>query len=197
MNKMYPKGALVERTGPTIAHEKMYNGTTYVVDYCTNNGSIYLEGNTNEYSSDLFQLVTAGQPYGVTFINNEENNQIPGEIVGSIDIDGTILDWGRGTGRIVTFIHPFTNQELKVSVNEANLQVVTNWLARGATLLVWSRSGRAWANAALKAINLYHKNIFVAAKPLFYVDDKPANEWMGEQVFLPHTDKWGTGLKDD
>lgn len=119
---------------------------------------------------------------------------IDAELFGTCDIDYTLLEWGVDTGRIVDFKDPYTGEMKKVGVNESNLRVLTNWLERGATIQVFSRSGRRWAAAALDALDLDHENLVVSNKPLFYIDDKPASNWMGEQVYLKHDDPWGKTL---
>lgn len=124
------------------------------------------------------------------------NQLIDTEILMVCDIDHTLLEWGLSDDlvtRYVTFDDPYTNEVKEVPVNEGNVRVLTNWLARGATVIVWSRSGMKWANAALIALDIEHKNIIVAPKPIGYIDDKPCEEWMGEQVYLSPNNPWGKG----
>lgn len=106
------------------------------------------------------------------------------------DIDETLICWGASEPTI-DFVDPFYGNTLKVTPHRPNIKVLMNYLERGATILVWSRSGYKWAEAALKALGIDHPNIYVSSKPFAYLDDKPSQEWMGEQVCLPIDSKWG------
>lgn len=109
------------------------------------------------------------------------------------DIDETLISWEQPAGNRITFRCPYTGDLLYVTPMYANIKVLTNHLARGTKVLVWSRSGYKWAVAALQALRIDHDNIIVASKPIGYIDDKPCQEWMGEQVYLPIDKKWGIG----
>lgn len=119
-------------------------------------------------------------------------NVIQSEQILPCDIDFTLLMWGKikKGDKVVSFLDPYTGEQKLVKVNLPNLKVVTSRLARGATVLVWSASGYKWARAALKALKLDHKNIYVLSKPIGYVDDKPSTQWMGEQIYLDEQYGW-------
>lgn len=116
---------------------------------------------------------------------------IESEILIPCDIDGTLLLWGITSGETVLFYDPYECVHKRVGINESNLRIAKNWLSRGATLQVWSRSGYKWAQNALKAIGLEHHNILISSKPLAYIDDQACDTWMGERVNLQPTDFWG------
>lgn len=108
------------------------------------------------------------------------------------DIDETLILWGPATSvKTVAFVDPYDGETKIVGVHEANVKVLVNHLARGSVVFVWSRSGYKWAKAALEALGIDHDNIYVSSKPIGYIDDKPCEQWMGEQIYLPVDSKWG------
>ena len=118
--------------------------------------------------------------------------RIETELLIPCDIDQTLICWDSlPPPTMVEFIDPYDNRPRLVVPHKPNIKIMMNYLERGATVLVWSRSGYKWAEAALKALNIDHDNIIVASKPFAYIDDKPGQEWMGEQVFLPIDSNWG------
>ena len=50
--------------------------------------------------------------------------------------------------------------------------------ARGYDITVWSGNGYQWAKAVIVRLNLEPYVAYVASKPILYVDDKDAPEWM-------------------
>lgn len=118
-------------------------------------------------------------------------NRIRTENLVPIDIDDTLICWGLDHPNMVDFVDPYYGNTLRVTPHEPNIKIMMNYIERGATILVWSRSGYKWAEAALKALGIDHPNIYVASKPFAYVDDKPCQDWMGERVCLPIDSPWG------
>lgn len=114
-----------------------------------------------------------------------------------VDIDDTVVVWGNIrdvdplTHRIAQINDPYTGKQVVLRVHEPHLKIVESRLARGATLIVWSASGYQWAKAVLEALGLDNKNIHVFSKPIAYVDDKKANEWMGEHIYLHPDSSYG------
>ncbi len=111
-----------------------------------------------------------------------------------VDIDETLLLWGKipKGAKAVHFTDPYSKDQKTVRIHEANVKILTNHIARGTLIVAWSKSGPAWARAAFQALNLsHHKNIIVIAKPIGYLDDKPCQDWMGEQVYLPIDSAYG------
>ncbi len=121
---------------------------------------------------------------------------IESEQVLGCDIDQTLLMWGVDYvgHKTVSFYDPYEKAYKVVVIHQANIKVLVDRLERGATFLVWSASGFAWAKEALKALGIRHHNIIVLSKPIGYLDDKKCSDWMGEQIFLPLDSKWGQGL---
>jgi len=56
--------------------------------------------------------------------------------------------------------------------------------AWGNGVVVWSRSGWEWAEAVVKALQLEEYVDFIAAKPMYYYDDKPCCKILGEHRYI-------------
>lgn len=122
--------------------------------------------------------------------------EIDTEYLLTCDVDETLIGWDKvGNLRLTTkgvdFIDPYDGFTKQVIPQNANIKILKNHLERGATVIVWSKSGYKWAKAALKAVNINHPRIFISPKPIGYIDDKPCQEWMGERIFLPPGDPYG------
>lgn len=74
---------------------------------------------------------------------------------------------------------------ISVLPNEPMIRILREELAAGYSVFVWSKGRYEWAVNVLKALNIDHPNLFVMSKPTHYMDDKPCQEWMGYQVYLP------------
>lgn len=109
-----------------------------------------------------------------------------------VDIDNTLVLHGpiKKGQKTVSITNPYTKEQKIMRIHEPHLRVVTERLARGATLIVWSAGGYAWAEAVLKALNLTHKNIRVFSKSIAYIDDKVATKWMGEHINMDPEDTY-------
>lgn len=113
-----------------------------------------------------------------------------------VDIDDTLLLWGKipKGAKTVLFTDPYDKSQKVVRIHEANVKVFRNHVARGTLLVVWSKSGYAWAEAAMRALGITNqdKNVVVMTKPFGgYMDDIPCEKWMGEQIFLPIDSAYG------
>jgi hypothetical protein len=119
-------------------------------------------------------------------------NVIKSEQVICVDIDQTLVLHGkvRKGQRAVTVTNPHTKEQKIMRVHEPHIKIITERLARGATLIVWSAGGHAWAEAVLKALKISHPNIFVFSKSVAYVDDKRASQFMGEHINMDPDDDY-------
>ncbi len=111
-----------------------------------------------------------------------------------VDIDETLIIWGKipKGAKAVLFTDPYSGEIKHVRVHEANVKVLANHLERGTLIIAWSKSGYKWAKAALKALGLNHySNLLILTKPDGYMDDKPCDLWMGEQINLPVDSSYG------
>ncbi len=87
------------------------------------------------------------------------------ESVFPVDIDGTLIYWTKvkKKHKVIAYTCPYTLEQKIVGVNEPNVAVLRERLARGCIVLVWSKTGNAKAHAVLKALGIDHKNLIVIA----------------------------------
>lgn len=71
-----------------------------------------------------------------------------------------------------------------VEAHRAMIRLLEEEHAAGKYIMVWSRGGAKWAASVLTALNLTDKVNLVIGKPLAYFDDKPANEWLQNRVYI-------------
>lgn len=71
-----------------------------------------------------------------------------------------------------------------VAPHHEHVQRVKEHKAWGNGVVVWSRSGYEWAEAAVKALGLEQYVDVCLAKPMYYYDDKPCCKILGEHRFL-------------
>jgi predicted phosphatase len=77
-----------------------------------------------------------------------------------------------------------SGQFIALGVNEPMVKILKDEKIRGAFVFVWSRSGSAWAEAVIKALNLEKYVDLVMTKPVTYLDDKDSSEWLKDRVYL-------------
>lgn len=109
------------------------------------------------------------------------------------DIDFTLIMHGKikKGQKAVQYTCPYSKEQLTVRINEPMLAVLRERLARGSTVLVWSKSGYKKAVAVLKALKLEHPKLYVTSKFKDYADDKPIQEWAGERIWLDPDSGYG------
>lgn len=122
-----------------------------------------------------------------------EEKTIKSEQILCFDIDDTLISWRKAKkhDKVVCFTDPYDNSQHYVVVHEPHVKILKDRKARGATIIVWSQSGWAWAQAVVKALGIEGYVDLVASKPVAYVDDKECQQWMGERIFLPEKSKYG------
>lgn len=99
-----------------------------------------------------------------------------------IDVDGTLIQ----------HVHPsrsampidYYGQWKHVMPMYNNISLLKAHKARGYEVSVWSANGHKWAENVIRALNLVEYVDDVSAKPLKYIDDLPADNWM-QRVFVP------------
>lgn len=82
--------------------------------------------------------------------------------------------------------------------NEYHIKLLKEFAARGHTVVVWSAGGWEWAKHVVEVLGLEKYVDLVMSKPDWYIDDKPANYFMGNPIYLCRkTGKKLTGNKWD
>lgn len=108
-----------------------------------------------------------------------------------VDVDDSIILWNTDRIKDNFFKNPFTGQKHSVAIHKPHVRVIKQRLARGATVILWSASGPAWAKAAAFMCDIKGDNLIIAPKPIFHLDDKPAENWMGPRMYMDPDDQWG------
>lgn len=104
-----------------------------------------------------------------------------------VDIDGTLICYGKikKHHKALSYTCPYTKAQKTVRIHEPHVIIVKERLARGATILAWSASGYAKAEAVMRALGFAgHPNVIIMSKPVCYIDDIDCSEWMGKRLFL-------------
>jgi len=69
-------------------------------------------------------------------------------------------------------------KEIYVYPIKKHIQVLKNMKASNFFIIVWSGSGREWAEHLVKKLQLNEYVDCIMDKPRFYIDDEDANNWM-------------------
>ncbi len=107
------------------------------------------------------------------------------------DVDETLISWDTYATEQMIVHDPYTNSKKYLRPHNAHIYLLKSRLERGATVILWSAGGYKWAEAVAKALSLTHERIIYMSKPIAYIDDKPANSWMGEHIYIPIDSKYG------
>lgn len=110
---------------------------------------------------------------------------IKNEDVVWIDVDDTLVMWpdnpfqpGEGLLQFDQY-----NQTVWLKPNEKNIKLLKNYYERGYFVIVHSANGYNWASEVVTKLLLRSCVNMVFTKPMKYVDDLPAEEWM-QRVYI-------------
>ena len=95
------------------------------------------------------------------------------------DIDNTLLFSLR------EYPHEVTHEVVKINgrkfwVHDPHIEMIKDFKARGHSIVVWSAGGAEWAKLAVEALKLESHVDLVISKPDWFIDDKTAEQFMGE-----------------
>lgn len=114
-------------------------------------------------------------------------NVIKNERVIPCDIDETLVhhEFPKSYAKQIIVEDPLEpGQLIELGVNLPMVKILKDEYFRGAKIIVWSRSGYAWAETIMKALGLDHLDFDVYTKPHIYLDDKDVGEWLKDRVFI-------------
>lgn len=109
-----------------------------------------------------------------------------------IDVDDTLVMWdtmGLPLAELVTVTDPYHTNEVFLAPHYGHIKVLKDRKVRGSYIVVWSAGGYQWAESVVKALKLEAYVDLIMTKPHMYIDDKKAEEFMCERVYIPY----GTG----
>jgi predicted phosphatase len=111
------------------------------------------------------------------------------------DVDDTLIMWVKTENfdlrEKVSIKSPYDDTINHVFKHKGHIKILKDKKARGSLIVVWSAGGFAWAEAVVKALELENYVDFCMTKPSSYVDDKQAQEIMGERIYLPFGGPYG------
>lgn len=109
------------------------------------------------------------------------------------DVDNTlVLPTDHVLSPAVAILDPYSREYTYREPHKPHVKLLKNYVARGAQVTVWSKNGYRWVEEVLIALKLDHLDIEVKTKPCVYVDDEVPTKWMGEHLFIPPTDSFGS-----
>lgn len=110
-----------------------------------------------------------------------------------VDCDDTLVMWKKAKKgeKVIAFTDPYDATQHYVVPHIPHIKILKDRKARGATIIVWSQSGWAWAEAIVKALDIGQSVDMVMSKPVAYIDDKPVEEWMAERIYLGSESMYG------
>lgn len=103
------------------------------------------------------------------------------------DVDDTLVMWGdkdyTPDPTKIAFKCPHTESTYYLKPNKSHINFLKVQKSRGFDITVWSQGGWEWAETVIKTLELENYVDTVQTKPLKYVDDLPASEWMDRVYF--------------
>jgi len=111
-----------------------------------------------------------------------------------IDVDDTLVMWGKAKEgeKVVAVTSPHDGGQNYLRPHAGHIKILKDRKARGSFIVVWSAGGFAWAEAVVKALGLDTHVDMCMTKPHMYLDDKKAEEFMGEHLYIPYGDGYGS-----
>lgn len=105
------------------------------------------------------------------------------------DCDDTLVmrndrEWEPKPGRI-KFKDPYQSKDVYyLNPHIKHIQILKEHKERGFTVIVWSAAGHEWAKAVVEGLGLQEYVHYYMTKPAKFFDDLPANEVLGQRVYL-------------
>lgn len=113
----------------------------------------------------------------------------PSEITIFFDVDDTLIMWDENCTQpfdgSIRMVCPHDGMVTFHRVHERHVGFLKKQKAKGYSVIVWSASGTAWAEAVVKKLGLEDYVDFVMSKPIKWVDDLPNPEHLvGRHIYL-------------
>lgn len=77
----------------------------------------------------------------------------------------------------------YYDQKVYARPIQEHIDLLKSYKSRGYSVTVWSANGFRWAKEVVTRLDLVQFVDEVASKPLKFIDDKPADQWM-QRIFL-------------
>lgn len=111
---------------------------------------------------------------------------IRSERIVPVDVDDTLVMHSPPSPEAphVLVVDPLTSLTVRVWPNIPMVRLLKEEKARGATIVVWSRGGYAWAESVILALDLGEYVRLIMSKPLIYFDDTDVSKWLKDRIYL-------------
>ena len=114
--------------------------------------------------------------------------KLENEQICMFDVDDTLVMWGDDfntpSDDRIRIVDPYDNSAVYLKPHQKHIRLVKQMHARGRLVCVWSGGGVRWAETVVKALGLEPYVHMVMTKPICYVDDLPANDWLNNRIYL-------------
>lgn len=122
---------------------------------------------------------------------------VKNELVFPVDVDDTLIiyDGPNAVLKDGLVTCPYLGTEVKFRKHEPHIQLLKEKKIRGHFIIVWSAGGHDWAKAVIEALDISEYVDLVLTKPKAYLDDKTAEEWMTERIYLSPDSAWKKGVQ--
>src|ERR1700677_1579852 len=114
-----------------------------------------------------------------------------------VDVDDTLIMWNpqlrydKDFNKIDIKSPDSADSYFTVTPHKGHIKVLKDRKARGSCIVVWSAGGYKWAEAVVKALDLENHVDYCMTKPHMYIDDKKAEEFMQERLYIPFGNGYG------
>jgi hypothetical protein len=114
-----------------------------------------------------------------------------------IDCDDTLILWDKSKyPHLPTVELWYAGFHSRVVIHERNRNLLIKLAKLGYMVVVWSMTGYDWAETVVKGLGLEQYVHLCMTKPRFYVDDKEADQWIGERVWREPREDYTSPIKD-
>lgn len=96
-----------------------------------------------------------------------------------VDCDDTLVLWDRSEYPDLKPVEVTCyGQTSALHAHDKNVNLVRKFHKLGYTIIIWSQTGSEWAEAVGRALGLDECVYSYMTKPMYYLDDLPADSWM-------------------
>jgi predicted phosphatase len=114
--------------------------------------------------------------------------KIDNEMISPFDVDETlVLDrkvTTKNVHHIIDIFDPALGEYVQRIPHKKQIELLKRMHGRGRFIVVWSGNGADWADSVVRTLGLKPYVHIACAKPICYVDDYPASQWLNNHIYL-------------
>lgn len=101
-----------------------------------------------------------------------------------VDVDETLLLHDRSKYPGLPLVTITCNgRTFEGRAHQKNINLLVKFYKLSYEIILWSRTGKSWAEAVAVELGLSGYASAYLTKPDFYLDDKPVDQWIGPRVY--------------